>query len=248
MSLLPTEKTPRRDTLTDLTVLLFGEPKIGKSTFCAGLEDAMFISTEPGLNHLEVYQVTVSSWPEFLKICGELRQGEHKFKSVVIDTIDNLYRWCVEFRMEKLNKELEAQGKPRATHISDLPFSKGYDIVNSEFLRVLTGLSLMPFGLWMISHSQSKEVKSRTGQKSEKQCPTLTNSAMKIVNGLVDLILYAEIEEIEKEGEPTKYRRVVRTSPTTLYTAGGRMSGKLPETIPLKFSEFLKCYEAARTK
>ena len=57
MSILPTAKTQPKPDLADLTVLVYGQTKIGKSTFCAQSEGALFLATEPGLNALDVYQV-----------------------------------------------------------------------------------------------------------------------------------------------------------------------------------------------
>lgn len=92
MSLLPTTKTPPKPNLADLTVLTYGPTKIGKSTWCSHAEGALFLSTEPGLNSLEVFQIPVRSWDELLAACGEIAEGNHQFKTVILDTVDNVMR------------------------------------------------------------------------------------------------------------------------------------------------------------
>jgi RecA-family ATPase len=69
---LPTTKTPPKRSLSDVSILLYGPSKIGKSTFASQAPDAIFLATEPGLNALEVYQHPITSWPEFLEVCAEL--------------------------------------------------------------------------------------------------------------------------------------------------------------------------------
>ena len=53
--MLPTQKSPPKTTLTDLTVLIYGPSKIGKSTWCSQADGALFLATEAGLNNLDVY-------------------------------------------------------------------------------------------------------------------------------------------------------------------------------------------------
>jgi hypothetical protein len=114
-----------------------------------------------------------------------------------------------------------------------LEWGKGYSLVNDEFLRALTKLSLLPYGLWMTSHSQEKEIKSRTGSIT-KVSPTLASSARKIVLGMSDFILYAESVQTKDKGE----LRVLHTKPTENYEAGDR-TGRLPATMEFKFATFL---------
>lgn len=225
--MLPTEKTQPKNDIRDLVTLIYGPPKIGKSTFCSQADGALFLATESGLNHLEVFQIPITTWQEFLSACRALAEGDHQFRTVIIDTIDNLYRFCVDHVLHKHG----------ITHQSDLEYGKGYDLVNTEFQKRLTALSLLPYGLMMTSHSVEKEVKTRTG-KETRIAPTLPNSARKTVLGMCDLILYAEMHEIQdSEGVITGYNRVVHTKPTTIYEAGDR-SGLLPETLPLDYAAF----------
>ena len=50
---LPTAKTPPKRSLSDVSILLYGPSKIGKSTFASQAPDAIFLATEPGLNALD---------------------------------------------------------------------------------------------------------------------------------------------------------------------------------------------------
>ncbi len=160
--LLPTAKTPPKPDLADLTVLVYGATKIGKSTWCSNADGALFLSTEPGLNSLEVFQTPITSWEELLAACGEIAEGNHPFKTVIIDTVDNAYRMCAEHVCRKFKVEHEA----------DLAYGKGYALVTNEFQRVLNKLAFMPYGLFLVSHSQNVEIETRTG-KYTRTVPTL---------------------------------------------------------------------------
>jgi GTPase SAR1 family protein len=94
--MLPTEKTAPKQELSNLTLLVYGPSKIGKSTWCSNSKGALFLATEPGLNALNVYQTPVTTWKELLAACTEIAAGDHSFNTVIIDTIDNAYRFCCD--------------------------------------------------------------------------------------------------------------------------------------------------------
>ena len=132
--------------------------------------------------------------------------------------------------------------KFKIEHESDLGYGKGYALINNEFYRVLNKLSLLPHGLFLISHSQEKELETRTG-KITRIVPTLPEKARKIVLGMVDLILFCDLDP-SADGKAGA-RRVIRTKPSVHYEAGDR-TGRLPEVIDLDFGKFVAAYAAGQ--
>lgn len=229
---LPTTKTAPLTSLQDYTVLLYGPSKVGKSSFCSHADKALFLSTEPGLNALSAYEQPIGSWPELLEALGAIAKGDHSFKTIVLDTVDNAFGLCQEYICGKLGID----------HPADAAYGKGFSAVNGEFDRVLTKLAKMPYGLFLISHSMEKEVDTRTG-KYIKVIPTLPGKAGKIVLGLVDIILYATIEVAkDKNGEPIE-TRVIKSTPSQFYDSGDR-TGRLPETLPLDYKALVKAFNS----
>lgn len=228
---LPTQVTRARENISDLSILLYGIPKIGKTTLAAQANDPVILASEDGTRHLDCYTMPIRSWTEFLEACAELSAGRHRFKTVVLDTIDNIYRWCVE----------HVCATHGVNHEGDLKFGKGYEYINREFHRVLTKLSLLPYGLILISHEQEKEVEEN-GKTITKTIPTLPRGARKVVLGLVDVIGYCEVE---RGGSGEELRRVMRTKPTLRYEAGDR-TGRLPETIELSYAALKHAFEESR--
>jgi hypothetical protein len=230
--MLPTQKTPPKRNLADLTVLAYGRPKVGKSSFCAQADGALFLATEAGLNHLTTYQVPINSWEEMLAACAEIAAGKHAFKTIIVDTVDNAFRLCVEYVCRQLGIK----------HESEAPYGRAYGMIANEFTRVLTKLSLLPYGLYLISHAQEVSVETRTGTIT-RVVPTLPEKARKLVLGLVDMILFVDMESTDVNGE-TRLRRVIRTKPTMHYEAGDR-TGRLPETLELDFRAFIAAFQSA---
>jgi len=228
MSFLPTKKTPRKTNPEDQTILIYGAAKIGKSTFASNADNPLFLATESGLNSLEVNQVKIDSWTKFLKVCGEIAKGSHKFKTIVIDTIDNLHMLCAQHILEKHNVE----------HEGDLGHGKGWSFVKKELMRALTKLTLLPYGLILISHDQSKTMNSRTGEYC-KIIPTLQDSISKVILPICDIILHADIKETQDKTGKLVETRIIKTESSKYYDAGDR-TGKLPAELLLDFTAFKK--------
>lgn len=231
--ILPTTKTVPTVSLSSFTTLVYGKPKIGKSTFAAGFPDAVFLDCEGGLQSLETFRVSIFTWVDFVGACSELAKGEHPFKTVIIDTVDQAFQRCREHVLGRLG----------IRHESDADIGKGWDLVTNEFARTLASLALLPYGLVLISHAQEKEFKTRTG-KQIKQVPTLPGRTGRIVLGMADIVLYADHEVSEAVKGVQTETRVLRTKPTNYYDAGDR-TGFLPESIPLDFQTFADTFATA---
>jgi len=223
---LPKEKTkPSRD-LAAKTILLYGPPKIGKSTLASQFPGAIFLECEPGLNELEVFKMPAYSWDAFKEACKLLAEGKHAFRTIVVDTVDNAFRYCTD----AVNAQNSVQ------YEGDLPHGKGWAFVKNEWHRVLTKLASLPYGLVLISHAQDKRIETRTGEYVKTQ-PSLPDRARSVVLGLVDMILYCDTETAKGEDGSLAVRRVIRSKPHPTYEAGDR-TNRLPEVLPLSFEAF----------
>ena len=228
MSLLPTKPTPVKQDPRDLITVIYGPPKIGKSTFCAQADGALFIATEPGLNHLEVSQVPVQSWSELGQVAAEVAGGKHDFRTVVVDTMDVAYEMCLEHVCAKHGIE----------HPGDMPHGKGWGLVTSEFKRVISKLARLPYGLILTSHTKNVEEQTRTGEYI-RTVPSLGGKAGEAVRAMADVILYATTDA---EGN-----RIIQTKPHRDYIAGDR-TGTLPDPLPLDYTKFAAAFKGKGKK
>jgi hypothetical protein len=213
---LPTEKSPPTLGVDTMKALVYGAPKVGKSTLAASLDDkALFLATEPGLGGLEVYQQPIRSWQEFREAGADLAKGEHEFKLVVIDTVDELHKLCTDHVLEQLG----------VSYPGDLEYGKGWAAVSDEFRLRVAKLASLGLGVVFVSHSKEVEIKQTVGTIT-RIVPTLSGKARDFITGFADFILYAEVEQTP-EGEV----RQLRTSATENYEAGGRIT--LTDPLPL---------------
>jgi len=231
---LPTQPTKPITDLSNLTVLSYGLPKAGKSEFASRWPNAIFFECEPGLNHLEVYKVPTYTWEDFLAACKLIAQGNHPFKTIVVDTVDNAFKYCSEYVIGRHNVEYEG----------DLAHGKGWALVKNEWHRVLTRLASLPYGLILISHAQDKTIETRTGEYTKTQ-PSLPDRARNVVLGLVDMILYFDAVPRKDAAGNVTIERIMRTKPHPTYEAGDR-TGRLPEVLPIDYDAFVKAFTSAK--
>ena len=233
MALLPTEPTRPKTDLSDFNFIVYGPPKIGKSTLASCFPAAVFLATEDGQNALDCYRVGVDSWVLFLDACGELLEGKHPFKTVVVDTVDNLWGLCQRYVCEKRSIE----------HESELAYGLGSELVRAEFFRALTKLSMLPYGLVLISHAQTREITTRTG-KYDRVLPSFKQREQGRLLGMADFILYCDLLVVPGEDGKPLTQRVIRTKTSEAYIAGDR-TGRLPDPLPLDFAVFKTEFDKA---
>jgi hypothetical protein len=228
---LPKTKSTPVSELQQLTILIYGRPKVGKSTFCSQAPGAIFLATEPGLHSLSVHQMPVTSWPEMIEACNLIAKGGHEFGTIVIDTVDLAFRMC----------ERQVCEENGVKHLADLKWGKGYALANNEFYRVLTKLGHLPYGVILTSHAVQIEVDDRTG-KFNRTVPTLGTKARDLVTGMADIIMFADMDFAKDKDGVAHERRVLRTQPSKFWDAGDR-TGRLPDTVELGWDAFAKAFE-----
>jgi len=108
------------------TMLLYGAPKVGKTTALSQLNDCLIIDTEGGANMIEGYIETVNSREDLIKLLKEAKEG-HEFKYVALDTIDKIAVWA-----EKAVCEEES-----VSAVQDLAFGKGFAMVREKVLNTV---------------------------------------------------------------------------------------------------------------
>jgi len=230
MSLLPKAKTLGKVFLEQIRLLLYGPPKIGKTTLASGFSNAIFLATEKGYESIKIFKTDIKKWEDFQDVSDELLKGKHNFKTVVVDTGDILWSHCVDYMCEKMDIE----------HPSDEDWGKGYAMIRSEFEREINKLFMSDLGLIIISHTKEVEIKNKMSAIT-KTVPTLPNQARNILIPKVSLIGYMGVETVKVGEKQYREQRFLSFAPSEILEAGDR-DGKLP----LKFTVFkdpLKTYK-----
>lgn len=210
-----------------LLTLLYGSVKIGKTTTASKFPGGYFLPTEPGYRALNCRKTPIKNWNSFTKFIKIMEKSPKKVKSVkvwIIDTVDNLAKFCMDF----------VCGRDEIAHPSDAEWGKGWEAWRDEFTRWIMRLINLGNGVVFISHSVTREVVSRS-MKIDKTMPALPKTCYTIINNLVDRILFMDYYRKVKSKKSSKYipgeTRCVFCRPSEDFEAGDR-TGLLPRSIP----------------
>ncbi len=230
--MLPTKKTPVVTDPTQFTLCLYGPGGIGKSTWASHAEGALFIASEPGLNALEVFQVKVETLKEMGRVYDEIKNGDHGYKTIIVDTVDRVFQMCIDAVCEELGI-VYPRGKMGMT---------AWGMINSRFRNWTIQMCNLPYGVLFISHSATKERDTRTGPEMYTQLG-LPDSSRKSFGEAMDIVLLAEyVSKKDNDGKVVE-ERVLRARGTGAYYAKDR-TGRLPESLPFKYEAFTKAFNA----
>lgn len=229
---LPTEPISGTVGIEDLRMLLYGPPKVGKSTLCSGFDKVLFLATEKGYEALKgVYVLQIRSWEDFKKAASKLYKGGHDFKTIAIDTIDILISLCAEYVCNDLNLD----------HISDADWGKGYDMFKKEFEREINKLFMGDLSIILVSHTKTMDMSSRGGSYT-KTVTTMPNYARRVIIPKVSVIGMMRVETTRVAKGKYKTRRILSFQPSEFDEAGDR-HGRLPSKI-LTYKDPHRTYEA----
>lgn len=243
---IPGAPRPPRLSIDGSMIWIYGDPKIGKTTFASMFDGVWFIATERGQEFVECREPTfVSSWDEFLNLCAFIQDSKpthfgdkQPIRVLCIDVIDRLFAMCQHDVCQGLGVE----------DLGELPHGKGWARLTNEWERVMTKVRAWPFTLICISHPRQREFKTRA-RKIDRWEPYIGAAGFRWCQSTADLILYAFAQEVAEHnddgslsGKIVEERRLL-CHPQSWAVAGGRMSEFLPEQLPLDYGEFKACFK-----
>lgn len=206
-------------------ILLYGRPKVGKTSMSASFPRNLIFATEVGYHAIAgIHAVDIDTWGTFKRRLRELEKAtiKNKFDTITIDTVSLLWDLCEKFICSQND----------VASLGDIPWGKGYDACKKEFHEALRKITLLGYGLVLICHSDIRVEKDDEGNEVEFVAPALNKRAYAIANQLVDIIGYIGVE-FDKSGNST---RKIYTRQTPRVMAGSRYPYMKPE-IPFGYQE-----------
>jgi hypothetical protein len=219
-------------------ICVFGDPKIGKSTWAAQAPKPLFIPVDDGVDEIGVDRLPQ---PEnFDTLMYYVSQtSETLYRTVVIDTLDKveLLIWAEVVR---------SAGK---SSIEDLPFKEGYTRAVDYWQQLLSQLEqCRAIGqiVILLGHVAVGKVNDPAKGSYERCGLSLHKHASKLIYGWVDVIAYAHHEIVVSAERNKKSKvaavgggsgaRVLRCGGSPQVLAGNRLG--LPDVLPLDWAEF----------
>lgn len=225
-----TGKTPK-----PLTILLYGEEKIGKSRFCADFPKPIFLDVEDGLNYIDTSKTPqIKSSGEAIRWLDTLVNEQHDYKTVIIDSID----WLERLITEELVKEYNAKSITDDS-IKAFIYGGANKLILEKFKPIadrITALRGKGVTTVLICHAAVKPVENPIDAKYEKFTLKLSKVLAGYLKEWAELILFAKKKfYVTKDGKATDWKPVLLTGNNPAFEGGGRM--QLPDELELNYNK-----------
>jgi len=201
------QKTPPR-------IGIYGGHAIGKSTLANRFPNPIFISTEDGLDAIDLNAAfpRARAYEDVLQSLGKLAKEPHDFKTVVLDTAD----WLVE---PLITRYVEGKHEPK-----DLAYGKGAVLIAEEFRNVLTGFDALRrkrgMNIVIIAHAEIRRFENPMTEPYDTYRPKLPVRCNALLQEWLDVLAFASFKVIVKNtdvGFNNKVRRGVGTGDRLLH-------------------------------
>jgi len=209
------KKVPRK-------VLIYGPPKLGKSTLAGSTKNALMIPTEDRVSHIDCDKTDViHDFKEIYDIFDFLMKGKSGYKRIIIDTLD----WLEPL----LHKHIcEKNGFKSLTddHNKETTFQKGlkYHAVAGwkTFLHNCDVLRESGTDIIFTAHSNVITINPPDTDSYDKYVMKIDKNALSVVEEWADCIGFYDKKVYFKQDESgiTKKNKVISDNSRVLYLSG----------------------------
>ena len=211
-----------------IRALIYGDPGIGKTTFCAGAENVTILDLEGGSRHLDVARIEVETFDDVLQI---VREG-HRSGTLAIDSFSSLEEMIVEKITEK---------KPGVTLTNfGGGYGHGYNLAVQYIRELVAACDRSPANTIIVGHAVQKPYTDPTGIAYDRWTIAGNEKMVQSLVKNIDYVLFAQFETATRKAGKKDVgilgERVLRTDANAAYLAKHR--GELPDTIPLDWATF----------
>lgn len=217
-------------------LLIYGKPKTGKTTMASRFPKNLLIAFEKGYNAIDgIKAVDINKWTEFRQVLRQLEKPEAKamYDTITIDTTTIAYDMCEQFVCSQNGVQ----------SIRDIPWGQGWSLVKKEFETSLRKITMLGYGLVLISHIETRKEKTADDNEIEILAPSMPKRCYEVVNQIVDIIGYIATEW-DEEGNSSRWL-YTRQTPTVM--AGSRFP-YLASKIKLGYDELVTAINDAIDK
>lgn len=225
-------------------IIMIGVDKVGKSTFGADAPDPIFLTTEDGLQSIEVPFLPnpevdgapcMTSWPQVLGWLDEIAKGESGYKTLVIDTLTEAEK-LLHIHLCRLNawKSMEALDYGACYKACINPWR--------EFFMKLDAIHAIGIELILLVHAEIRSFRNPDGSDYKRFEMAINNKAADMFKRWAHSILFArQEEEVTNDGKRVVLEdRAMYSVRSNGFDAGTRHD--VPSKMPLSYS----AYAAAR--
>lgn len=211
-------------------MIIYGPPKIGKTTVLSQLKDCLIIDLEQGSDMVDALKIKVNNLKELAEVGKEIIKQGKPYKYIAIDTISKLEEWCEDeakklYMATPMGKNFET--KNPGMSVLTLPNGGGYLYLRMAYKKWIDRLNKLADHVILVGHLKDKMLEKKGKEVAVKDLD-LTGKIKQITCANADAVGY-----IYREDEQT----MVSFDSLNDVTAGSRCDHLKGKTMPLNWSE-----------
>lgn len=231
-------------------IFLYGQEGVGKSCTAAQAPNPIFIQTEDGLDEINTAKFPLAhSLNDVLNALAALRDEQHDFRTVVLDSADWLERliWdkvCQDFGVRSIEKADGGYGKG---YVHALTYWRQIVSLLND-IRARKGMAVI-----LIAHAAVERFEDPEHAAYDRYTPRLHKKACSLVCEWVDAVLFASrrmrVDSTTGKAAPVGAdggERILRTNGSPACIAKNRFG--LPTELPLSWSAFVEALKPGAAK
>ena len=223
-------------------LMIYGSEGVGKSTFAASAPNPIFVQTEDGLSEIDCAKFPLcASYADVVEQLKAIRDGEHEFQTLVIDSLDWLERliWdrvCQDYGVKSIEK-------------ADGGYGKGYSHALTYWREIVKLLNEVrakrQMAIILVAHAKVERFEDPENPAYDRYQPRLHKAANSLICEWVDAVLFASrrmrVDANTGRAAPIGAdggERILRTNGSPACNAKNRYS--LPSEMALSWSAFIE--------
>ena len=180
-------------------MIIYGAPKIGKTTVLSQLDNCLIIDLEDGSDMVDALKVKATSLAELQAIGGEIVKQGKPYKYIAIDTISKLEEWCEldgkrMYQATPQGKNFDS--KNEGLSVLSLPNGGGYLYLRQAYKKWIDKLNLLADHIILVGHLKDKMLEKK-GKEVAVADLDLTGKIKQITCANADAIGYIYREKNE---------------------------------------------------
>lgn len=158
---LPKAKVPAI-TQDPKNLIIYGVPKIGKTTLLSTLDSCLIVDLENGSDYVDALKVKVNNMKDFGELCKLLKESGNPYKFIAIDTVTALEEFAKPYALQ-LYKSSPMGSTFSGTDILSAPHGAGYGFLRTAIENLIGALTKCAPNIILIGHVKDKAISTSEG-------------------------------------------------------------------------------------
>ena len=163
---LPTKKVAA-ETQDPKNLIIYGAPKVGKTTLLAELPESLLIDTEGGSSYVSAVKVKATTIPELTEVCKAILDAGKPYKFLILDTITALEEMCKPLAAKLyMSTPMGKNYTGGAEGILNLPQGACWGYLRQAIEKVIDMVSKCSENLVIVGHVKDKAIVDAEGKEA----------------------------------------------------------------------------------